>query len=129
MVAEVATTEAPAKVQRFGSFDVLPAETATPLAMVLTELLQNSVEHGLRGRAGSIELSTDRHAGRLRVVIDDDGRGLPAGFDPERSGNLGLQIVRTLVVGELNGLIDITDRDGGGTRVTIDLPAPPVSIR
>jgi signal transduction histidine kinase len=47
---------------------------------------------------------------------------LPRGFDAEESGRLGLQIVRTLVVGELGGTLDIGPRRGGGTRVVLDLP-------
>ena len=36
------------RVRREGTFGVLPSETATALAMVLTEVLQNAVEHGYR---------------------------------------------------------------------------------
>ena len=50
--------------------------------MVLTEVLQNAVEHGFGGGAGTDHASTrDRLVGRLRVTVDDDGAGLPAGFD------------------------------------------------
>jgi two-component sensor histidine kinase len=125
MVGEVATAEADLEVRRTGNFGVLDAQLATPLAMALTEVLQNAVEHGLvgRGRRGRLDLLADHLAGRLRVVVEDDGHGLPAGFDPEASGRLGLQIVRTLVVGELGGTLDISPRSEGGTRVTLDLPA------
>ncbi|HEX6233157.1 MAG TPA: histidine kinase N-terminal domain-containing protein [Jiangellaceae bacterium] len=123
MVAEVSTAEPLVKVHRSGEFGVLAAGVATPLAMALTEVLQNAVEHGLGGNEGHVELTVDRLAGRLRVVVEDDGRGLPAGFDLDASGRLGLQIVRTLVVGELAGSLEITPRPTGGTRVVLDLPA------
>jgi len=55
-------------------------------------------------------------------VIDDDGRGLPDGFDPALSGRLGLSIVRTLVESELGGLISLGPRPGDGTRVDLDVP-------
>jgi two-component sensor histidine kinase len=58
------------------------------------------------------------------VVIGDDGGGLPEGFDLEASPRLGLQIVRTLVVGELAGSITLRARDGGGTEAVLDLPLP-----
>ena len=91
-------------VRREGTFGLLPNETATALAMVLTELLQNAVEHGFpSGSAGSIVVEPERLAGRLRVTVDDDGVGLPDGFDPDTSLNLGLSIVRTLVESELGG--------------------------
>ncbi len=124
MVVEVSAAEPLAKASRSGSFGVLEAGIATPLAMALTEILQNAVEHGLRGQDGQVELTVDRSAGRLRVVVEDDGAGLPAGFDLDLSGRLGLQIVRTLVVGELGGTLEIAPRRTGGTRVVVDLPAP-----
>ncbi|WP_205856773.1 sensor histidine kinase, partial [Phytoactinopolyspora endophytica] len=124
MVGEVATAEPAARGKRSGTFGVLAASVATPLAMALTEILQNAVEHGLGGRPGVVELAASRLAGRLRIVVMDDGVGLPPGFEPDTSGNLGLQIVRTLVVGELGGTIDISGRAKGGTQVTLDLPAP-----
>ena len=65
-----------------------------------------------------------RAAGRLRVDVSDDGAGVPRGFDVERSGLLGLQIVRTLVGGELSGELTVVPRPGGGTRATIDVPLP-----
>jgi two-component sensor histidine kinase len=51
------------------------------------------------------------------VEISDDGRGLPADFDPEASDRLGLQIVRSLVVGELRGtfVLQEPERDGAAS--------------
>lgn len=102
MVAEIS----PGKVvgRRTGRFGILDAEVATPLSMVLTEILQNALEHGFReGDRGTVEVSAVRGGStkeaRLLVTVQDDGIGLPEGFDPHRSGNLGLQIVRTLVEG------------------------------
>ncbi|NDL60023.1 PAS domain-containing protein [Phytoactinopolyspora sp. XMNu-373] len=122
MVAEVAATEPRVHGRRSGTFGVLSASVATPLAMALTEILQNAVEHGLGDHEGTVTLEATRHDGRLRIVIEDDGVGLPPGFDPELSGNLGLQIVRTLVIGELGGTIDVASRPASGARVVLDLP-------
>jgi two-component sensor histidine kinase len=110
-------------VRRVGSFGTLPNEAATALAMVLTELLQNAVGHGYPdGAAGTITVTPERLAGRLRVTVDDDGVGLPAGFDPDTSVNLGLSIVRTLVESELGGLLELRDRPGQGARAVVDVP-------
>jgi two-component sensor histidine kinase len=125
MVAEVSAPESAVRPRRVGSFGVLPPALVTPLAMALTEILQNSIEHGLGASPGLLVVEANRRAGRLRVVVDDDGMGLPDGFDPDRSVNLGLQIVRTLVVAELGGLLDIGPRPGGGTRVVLDVPVTP----
>jgi two-component system, sensor histidine kinase PdtaS len=102
---------------------MLDADRAAPLAMVITEVAQNAVQHGVGRTGGKVELSAERRAGRLRVVIEDDGSGLPPDFDPEVSGRLGLQIVRTLVESELGGELDIGARkEGSGTRVVLDVP-------
>src|SRR5690606_22909999 len=61
LVAEVAsshnTTVRPKKTGKFG---VLPSEYATPLALALTELVTNAVEHGLAGRDGEVEIAAKR---------------------------------------------------------------------
>jgi two-component system, sensor histidine kinase PdtaS len=122
MVAEVSGAETGVEVVMNGGFGLLGSDAATPLAMVLTELAQNSFEHGLGQRSGKLEVSASRSVGRLRMVVADDGCGLPQDFDPDASGKLGLQIVRTLVVGELGGQLEMGERPGGGTRVIVDLP-------
>jgi two-component system, sensor histidine kinase PdtaS len=128
MVTEVSSVSAGVRVVREGAFGVLPSETATALAMVLTEVMQNAVEHGYDDggagvRHGTITLSVRRLVGRLHVDVEDDGRGLPAGFDLDRSTSLGLSIVRTLVESELGGQLEIgAARSGSGARVRIDLP-------
>jgi two-component sensor histidine kinase len=122
MVAEVSSTGASVHTVRSGSFGTLTAEVATPLAMVLTEVLQNAVEHGFRNAEGTVELNAQRLVGRLRVTVDDDGVGLPEEFDLDGSTSLGLSIVRTLVESELDGQLEIGPGPAGGTRVVLDIP-------
>ena len=132
MASEVAGTEIRVTPKLTGTFGPLPAYVAMPLALVLTELLQNALQHGfaypepVAGEAqrstGSVEVSAVRAPDRLTVVVVDDGVGLPEDFDPESSSSLGLQIVRTLVVGELGGKLEITPRAEGGTQALVDLP-------
>jgi two-component sensor histidine kinase len=128
MVTEVSAVGAPVRVRRDGSFGDLPSDVATALAMVVTELLQNAVEHGYAGASpedgvGRIDLVVRRPHGRLVVTVADHGRGLPAEFDLERSTNLGLSIVRTLVESELKGVLRIAQRrEGPGACAEIDVP-------
>jgi two-component sensor histidine kinase len=118
-----------ATMRRAGCFGRLDAEVATPLTLVLAELLQNALEHGLPA-GGTVTIEATRRATgtaegeRLRVVVTDDGRGLPAGFTLEDSTSLGLQIVRTLVRSELGGTIELCPREGGGVAAVLDLPLP-----
>ncbi len=126
MAGEVAAPEARVTPLLIGEFGLLPALVATPLALVLTELLQNALQHGLsgpgQGAAGYLEISAVRMPGQLTVIVSDNGAGLPDDFDLENTTSLGLQIVRTLVLTELGGRLEIEPRPGGGTRVTVDLP-------
>ncbi len=118
----------PVEVRREGSFGLLAPEVATPLALVLVELVQNAVGHGLRQRGGSVLVGVRRLPAAtgggsvLAVSVADDGAGLPVGFDPA-AGGLGLQIVRTLVEGELGGRLSMGPADPG-TRVDVELPLP-----
>ena len=133
MVGEVAgaetASEARSLPRRVGSFGQLPTDLATPLSMVLTELLQNALEHGLRGRSGVVEVSATRHRHELEIVVADDGEGLPIGFSLSASPRLGLQIVRTLVEGDLHGRLEVQARPGGGTLATLRIPAPATDAR
>jgi two-component sensor histidine kinase len=109
-----------------GSCGAIVADVATPLAVVLSELLQNSVEHAFDEGGGRIDIRLSRRNGELQVEVRDDGRGLPAGFTLDRETGLGLQIARTLVESELGGTIRL---DGGeGTRASVRVPLP-TSVR
>jgi len=120
LVAEVAaapTTQA--HTRSIGKFGTLPSEYATPLALALTELVTNAVEHGLAGKEGDVEIIADRTDERLEVRVRDNGVGLPEG---QVGRGLGTQIVRTLIQGELSGTIDWHTIMGSGTEVTIEIP-------
>ena len=63
--------------------------------------------------------------GELTVAVRDDGRGLPEGFDIEKTTSLGLSIVRDLVASQLEGRISMEafpEAQGGGTRAVITVP-------
>ncbi len=117
-----------------GDVGDVAADVATPLAVVLAELLQNAVEHAFPsvggdsvfiaendGEAvGHVELVLASDAHRLTLQVRDDGCGLPEGFDIDHTTSLGLSIVRDLVTSQLGG--SIVMQSNGGTLVTIDLP-------
>jgi two-component sensor histidine kinase len=87
----------------------IPANTATPLSVVLTELLQNAVDHGFPegSRGGDVAVSLAQSGGQLHIEVVDNGRGVDPGFDLDGTTGLGLSIVRTLVTTELNGTISM----------------------
>ena len=99
---------------------LLPAQQATSCALIVNELIQNSVEHGFEQRdLGSIVIRLSQSDDSMCLEIEDDGAGLPEGFDPTQGG-LGLQIVRTLVKEDLRGEFQL--EDGEGVRAVISFP-------
>jgi two-component sensor histidine kinase len=124
MLGDLTVVGPAARARRVGEFGELPAAAATPLVMAVTELLQNAAEHAFGdGEPGTITLVAERDGDDLVVRVCDDGMGLPEGFDPAASDGLGLQIVRTLVTGELGGELDMGPAaDGRGTEVVLTIP-------
>ncbi|HEX2922917.1 MAG TPA: histidine kinase N-terminal domain-containing protein [Chloroflexota bacterium] len=91
----------------------LPPQQATSCALVINELLQNAVEHGFEVKnEGTIRVQLQKDDDECRIEVIDTGQGLPPGFDMEKDGSLGLQIVQTLVREDLNGRFEMVD-DGG----------------
>jgi two-component sensor histidine kinase len=116
-----------------GRLGEVSADVATPLAVVLAELLQNAVEHAFTDGAGTHHISVAmRSSARcLTIEVRDDGVGLPDGFDINDTESLGLSIVRDLVRSQLEGTISMErapfplgsgEQSASGTAVTIELP-------
>ncbi|SDS26224.1 Two-component sensor histidine kinase, contains HisKA and HATPase domains [Paraoerskovia marina] len=124
LAADVASADTRVTTALEGTFGRVPAEVATPLALVLTELVTNAVEHGLEGRTeGRVTIEAQRDGKAIHVVVADDGVGLGDSPTPGTTGQrgLGTQIVSTLVLNEMHGTIDWSAREGGGTEVVIDI--------
>jgi two-component system sensor histidine kinase KdpD len=103
------------------------------ITQVFANLLENCVKHTPPGTQISISAGLEGHA--VRVVVDDNGPGLPPG-DPERlfkkfqrgrdesntgGAGLGLAICRAIVNAH-GGAITASQRPGGGTRFAFTLP-------
>ena len=105
-----------------GDAGELPGEVATPLAVVLNELMQNAVDHAFpEGSQGAQVSRAAPAATASHVVIDvvDNGAGLPDEFSLEGSQGLGLSIVQALVTGELDGSIEMHSNGGTSVRVRV----------
>lgn len=96
----------------------LPSKQATALALVINEMVANAFEHGFPdGRSqGEVTLTLSQDGDRVTMTIEDNGCGLPEGFDLERSQGLGLRIVRTLVERDLAGSLRLENTPAGGAR-------------
>ncbi len=120
--------ERPIRFSVSGTTGVLPPETSTPLAVVITELLQNVVDHAYPvggASPGQVEVLLADDGEVVTIEVRDDGVGLPEGFRLEDADGLGLTIVRTFVEADLGGTIELRPRTGcSGTVVTLRVPAP-----
>ena len=120
-----------------GELGDVPADVATPLAVVLAELVQNAIEHAFAEldadeeyedeMPGLVEVRLANDGSTLRLEVIDNGSGIPEGFDIDASESLGLSIVRDLVRSQLDGTIVVSNRTVSeaaqtGTSVTIELP-------
>jgi two-component sensor histidine kinase len=124
MLSDVMGSASRISVKRDGSFGEIPAEVATALVLVLTELVQNAIEHAFPDeRAGTVSVRAQRQRAELTVTVLDDGVGLPADFTTDRSDRLGLQIVNTLVSAELNGSVAFRRSvEAAGTAAVVVMP-------
>jgi len=121
MVAEgLVLPDRAVEIKVAGSTGPLGADIATPLAVSLTELLQNALEHAFPNHdGGTIGVELDRRPRELSVVVWDDGVGMSP--EADHGARLGLQIVRSLVQ-EMGGSFEISS--DGGTRVELRVPLP-----
>lgn len=113
--------ESSVRVRVDGQTGEVDAHMATSLALAVAELVHNALEHGIADReSGEVAVQLRRVPGELVISVRDDGRGLPEGFDPKDSANLGLAIVRTVVEDDLRGTLAFSGVRG--TTVTVRVP-------
>jgi two-component sensor histidine kinase len=100
---------------------VLPLTQAVPLALVISELVTNAVKYAFAGQdKGCLKVALQRTPEGARIEVADDGVGLPDGFDPLRSGGLGMKIVTSLVR-QVRARMTAESADPG-CRFVIELP-------
>ncbi|RUX91565.1 histidine kinase dimerization/phosphoacceptor domain -containing protein [Mesorhizobium sp. M7D.F.Ca.US.004.01.2.1] len=92
---------------------------AMPTGLVVNELLTNALKHAFQGRdGGTITLHSIVDGDGCRIVIADDGIGLPEGETWPKRGKLGALIARSLTE-NAKAEFDVNSCAGEGTRVTI----------
>lgn len=97
----------------------VPAALIQPIGLIVNELVTNAAKHG----AGKTEVAYKVEGGMHELSVRDDGEGLPAGFDLEKSGNgLGMKVVRKLAI-QLEGRVSAGPNPGGrGAYLTVAFP-------
>jgi two-component sensor histidine kinase len=86
--------------------------------LVVAELFQNALEHGLADSGDLLQISVKNEGKNYIVSVVNNGAGLPKDFNIESSANLGLQIANTLTKNELAGEIKLSS-DGSQTAAVI----------
>jgi PAS domain S-box-containing protein len=98
----------------------LPVDRAVPCGLILHELLTNALRHAFPGREhGTVRVALGAKDDRVKLVVADDGVGLPADFESRRTRSLGWVLVSALSE-QLEAVMSI-DRIGG-TTVTLEFP-------
>jgi PAS domain S-box-containing protein len=101
----------------------LPVDQAIPCALVVNEILSNAFKHAFKGKKhGNLSVTVTREPEHIRIVVRDDGVGIPRDVDMHKTTSLGLKLIRSLVL-QLNGSVSIASDHG--TEVTVECPFHP----
>jgi len=99
----------------------LDLETAIPCGLILTESITNALKYAFEGRhEGLLTIALDREGSEYRLVVQDNGVGLPQGIDLKNPVSLGFQLMEALTT-QLGGRLEI--KSAGGTRISVWCPA------
>ncbi len=106
-----------------GAEFLLPSGQATYVSLILNELIQNAVEHGLRGRTtGELFVTVTESDFDIRMEVVNDGEPIASTFDLKQGGSLGLRIVQSLVRDNLMGEFSLSSGEDGLTRACVVFP-------
>lgn len=90
----------------------LVLDQAIPCGLILNELISNALKHAFpNGKEGRVHIGLSTEENEIRITVSDNGTGLAEGFDTERDGNLGLELVHTLVE-QLDGRLEVSSGQG-----------------
>ncbi|MBV9782950.1 MAG: sensor histidine kinase [Acidisphaera sp.] len=104
----------------------LSSDQAVPLALIVTETVSNAVKYAFpAGRGGAISVRLTVEGEEARLVIRDDGVGIPSGrseMEPGARDGIGIQLVRGFAR-QLGASLTVTE--GAGTRYEIEMKLRP----
>jgi len=101
---------------------MISADKAIPLGLLINELVTNSAKHAYPDASGDIAVTGETRGTDLHVEVSDHGIGLPGDFDIDQPrASLGFKVIKSLVA-QLNGRIELTSNAPTGVTVRLDLP-------
>ncbi|MEA3293438.1 MAG: histidine kinase dimerization/phosphoacceptor domain -containing protein [Euryarchaeota archaeon] len=100
-----------------------PISIATPIGLIINELLSNVLKHAFDNRKkGIIEVILNKsEKNTINLTISDDGIGLPEGFDINITKTLGLRLVKILVEHQLQGILEVISKEGTTFNIEFDM--------
>lgn len=97
-------------------------DKALPCGLILNELVSNAVKYafpnGMDNEASQILVTVTEDDQHYKIIVDDNGKGLPSDFSLEETSSLGFDIILSLV-DQLNGTIRFDSFPGQGSSFTI----------
>ncbi|MDO8872724.1 MAG: PAS domain S-box protein [Methanoregula sp.] len=114
----------------------MPIETAIPCGLVMSEIVTNALKYAFpgtfscndqRGEPCTIALTLHREGINYRLMIADNGTGMPEGIDVTMTHSLGRYLIMFIVKHQLRGSLEIST--ARGTAYTIRFPEPAVKER
>jgi GAF domain-containing protein len=113
IMCQAITTRCPVDVDVSGARVTLPSQKATSVALILAELVDNTLRHGIAHMEdGRVAIGLAEGGGEVVIHVRDNGVGLPESFDLDSDSGFGLKIVRGLVEDELRGKLEMECKDG-----------------
>jgi two-component sensor histidine kinase len=89
----------------------LEIDTMIHLGMILNEIISNSLKYAFDTNEGTISVLLNQMNSKYFLSVEDDGKGLPLGFNQEKDGNLGMQLIHMLTE-QLNGSMKMESSSG-----------------
>ena len=103
-------------------------EWVMPVALIINEAVSNSFKHAFAdGRAGHLQISLCREGEKVRLRVQDDGAGLPAGFDSERDDGLGFKVIGVFAE-QMGGQFSVENIASSGVAFDLQFPITCVDI-
>lgn len=97
---------------------MLPVQKATSLSLLVSECVSNAIKHA----KGEVEITLRREDSAVRLEVCDDGDGFPAGFDPRKAANTGLELIDSTARWDLRGELRYENQAKGGGRIVVTFP-------
>jgi PAS domain S-box-containing protein len=102
---------------------IMSIDLAVPCGLILNELISNAFKHGFpNGNGGQITVSLSSGSNQQCLLrVDDNGAGIPPGFDANSKKSLGLRLVRSLTK-QIRGSFELV-RAEPGSSARLQFPA------